>query len=127
MEKGPWPGIAMEPVSEPLRAQLSLAKGEGLLVSHVVQSSPANKAGLAQHDILLRLDDQILVEPSQLRKLIGMKKAGDRVKLVYMRKAERKETTATLSEHEIESSEHVPLNWSQRVYRKSPHAFFTFH
>jgi Spy/CpxP family protein refolding chaperone len=113
MEKGPWLGLAMEPVSDALRAQLSLAKGEGLLVSHVVQSSPANRAGLAQYDILLRLDDQILVEPAQLRKLIAMKKPGDHVKLVYMRKAERKETTATLIEHVIESFEHAPLTWSQ--------------
>jgi len=113
-EKGPWLGLAMEPASEALRAQLSLGKEEGLLVSHIVQSSPANKAGLARNDILLRLDDQILVEPSQLRKLISMKKPGDHVKLTYMRKAERKETTATLIEHTLESAEHPSLlDWSE--------------
>ncbi len=113
MEKGPWLGIGMEPVSEPLRAQLSLARSEGLVIDHVVPNSPAAGAGLAQYDVLLRLDDQILVEQSQLKKLIGMKKPGDRVKLVYVRKAERKETTATLAEHEIESFERAPLGWSQ--------------
>ncbi len=112
-EKGPWLGLAMEPASEALRAQLSLGKEEGLLVSHVVQSSPANRAGLARNDILLRLDDQILVEPSQLRKLISMKKPGDQVKLTYLRKAERKETTATLIEHVIQSAEHPTFEWSE--------------
>jgi len=104
-EKGPWIGIAMEPVSETLRAQLSLGKGEGIVVNHVAPESPAAKAGLAQNDILLRFDDQILVEGSQLRKLIAMKKAGDSVKLVFLRKGERKEAAATLIEHELEAGE----------------------
>lgn len=113
MEKGPWIGVAMEPVSETLRAQLSLAKGEGIVINHVAPEGPAAKAGLAQNDILLRFDDQIIVEGSQLRKLIAMKKPGDSVKLVYMRKGERKEATATLIEHEIEPAEHDPFHWFQ--------------
>jgi Spy/CpxP family protein refolding chaperone len=112
-EKGPWLGITTEPVSEPLRAQLSLAKGEGLVVGQVVPGSPAAAAGLAQNDILLRLDDQILVELTQLRKLVAMKKPGDQVKLVYLRKAARQEATATLAEHEIESAGLDVSKWLQ--------------
>ena len=115
MEKGTWLGITTEPVSDALRAQLSLAKGEGLLVGQVVSRSPAAAAGLMQNDVLLRLDDQIIVELSQLRTLIAMKKAGDKVKLVYVRKAARQEATATLAEHEIEASERVGANWLQAI------------
>ena len=115
MEKGPWLGIAMEPVSEPLAAQLPLAKGEGLLINHVIPNSPAAAAGLAQYDVLVRLDDQILVEPMQLKKLLAMKKPGDRVKLVYVHKAERKETSTTLVEHEIETAQRVPQNSPQMM------------
>jgi hypothetical protein len=66
------------------------------------------------------------VEPSQFRKLISMKKPGDRVKLVYVRKAERKETVATLIEHVIGSAEHVPFNaWqtppASLAGRRKPH------
>ncbi|HEV7406178.1 MAG TPA: PDZ domain-containing protein [Chthoniobacteraceae bacterium] len=114
-EKGTWLGITTEPVSETLRAQLSLAKGEGLVVGQVVPRSPAAAAGLMQNDILVRFDDQILVELSQLKTLIGMKKAGDHVKLVYLRKAARQEATATLAEHEIELSERGPVQWLQAV------------
>lgn len=110
-EKGPWIGIAMEPVPEVLRAHLSLARGEGIVVSHVAPESPAARAGLAENDILVRFEDQILVEPSQLRKLIGMKKPGDSVKLAYLRKGERKETSATLVEHEIEPAVHDRMPW----------------
>ena len=112
-EKGPWLGIAMEPVQEVVRAQLPLAPGEGVLIGHVAPESPAAKAGLQQNDILLRFEDQIIVEPVQLRKLIAMKKPGDTVKLAYLRKGERKDASVTLIEHEIEPGEHGPMQWLQ--------------
>jgi uncharacterized membrane protein len=110
-EKGPWLGIAMEPVQDVVRAQLSLAPGEGIVVNHVAPESPAAKAGLQPNDILLRFEEQILVEPSQLRKLIAMKKPGDSVKLTYLRKGERKDATVTLIEHEIEPGDGGPMQW----------------
>jgi membrane-associated protease RseP (regulator of RpoE activity) len=112
-EKGPWIGIAMEPVQDVVRAQLSLAPGEGVVINHVAPQSPAAKAGLEPNDILLRFEDQIIVEPGQLKKLIAMKKPGDTVKLTFLRKAERKESSATLVEHEIEPFEHGPMQWLQ--------------
>ena len=121
-EKGPWIGIAMEPVQDVVRAQLSLAPGEGIVIGHVAPESPAAKAGLQPNDILLRFEDQIIVEPSQLRKLIAMKKPGDTVKLTYLRKGERKEANVTLIEHEIEPGEHGPMQWLQMAPGANPGA-----
>ena len=112
-EKGPWLGIAMEPVQDVVRAQLSLAPGEGIVVGHVAPESPAAKAGLQPNDILLRFEDQIIVEPGQLKKLIAMRKAGDSVKLAYLRKGEKKDATVSLIEHEIEPGENNPAQWLQ--------------
>ena len=112
-EKGPWIGFAMEPVQDVVRAQLSLAPGEGVVINHVAPESPAAKAGIQPNDILLRFEDQIIVEPVQLKKLIAMKKPGDTVKLTLLRKGERKESNVTLIEHEIESFEHGPMQWLQ--------------
>jgi hypothetical protein len=110
-EKGPWIGIAMEQVQDVVRAQLSLAPGEGIVVSHVMPDSPAAKAGLQANDIILRFEDQIIVEMSQLKKLIAMKKPGESVKLTYLRKGERKDATVTLVEHEFETDEGNPVQW----------------
>ena len=112
-EKGPWLGIAMEPVQEVVASQLSLAPGEGVVINHVAPESPAAKAGLQPNDILLRFEDQIIVEQSQLKKLIAMKKAGDSVKLTYLRKGAKKDTSVTLVEHELETGEHGPMQWLQ--------------
>jgi len=51
----------------------------------------------------------------QLKKLLAMKKTGDRVKLVYVHKAERKETSTSLVEHEIETAQRVPQNSPQMM------------
>jgi membrane-associated protease RseP (regulator of RpoE activity) len=50
-----WLGIHAIPVDEAIRAHLGL--DERLIVQHVVPESPAAKAGLQQHDILLKFGD----------------------------------------------------------------------
>jgi len=54
----------------PLRAHLDLPENQGLIVVNVVPESPAAKAGLKQHDILLRANDKDLHEMSDLVDLV---------------------------------------------------------
>jgi hypothetical protein len=49
-------GVMVDPPSETLADQLGLKKGQGLVVREVVQDSPASKAGLKPHDILVELN-----------------------------------------------------------------------
>ncbi len=83
-----WMGIGVEPVSEVLRAQLSLEPDSGLAVSRVVADSSAAKAGLQVNDVLTRFNDQKLVSPTQLITLIAAQHAGDTVRLSYVRRAQ---------------------------------------
>ncbi len=100
LEKITFLGVAPGPVSDDLRAQLPLKPGEGIKVNHVAEGSPAASAGIKEHDILLRLDDQILVEPQQLKTLVKMHKPGDEVRIILLRKGEQKELKAVLAETE---------------------------
>src|SRR2546423_236074 len=73
-EKGPkvpmmFLGVETSQVPDVVTEQLGLTKGLGLVVEYVQPNSPAAQAGLQQNDILKTLNDQILIEPSQLRKL----------------------------------------------------------
>ena len=58
-----------------LAAQLKLPAGVGLLVQSVVDGSPA-ASDIKPHDIIDKLDDQILVEPTQLAVLGAHAQAG---------------------------------------------------
>src|ERR1043166_5888499 len=68
-EKVSFLGVTTSPVSSTLTEQLGLQKGIGLVVTGVVSDSPA--AGvLKAHDILLKLNDQLLIETHQLAVLV---------------------------------------------------------
>src|SRR5687768_16620703 len=66
LERGSYLGVACSPVSEVLRRQLKLPEGTGLVVDYVEPESPAQTAGIDPHDVLIRLNEQILVNPPQL-------------------------------------------------------------
>ena len=91
-----WLGLSTEESSDALASQLGLQPGEGLLVTYVATNSPAAKASLQKNDLLVEMEGQKLVLPAQLRKLVQMRKEGDKVVLTYYRGGKKQETTATL-------------------------------
>lgn len=90
-------GVEVEPVDEALAAQLKLPAEHGLVVRYVVPDSPAAAAGVQRHDVLTRLDDQLLIEPRQLAALVRSHQAGDTVRLTYMRAGAEARATASLT------------------------------
>ena len=95
-------GVVTAPLPEPVRAQTDLGEGIGLMVEHVQPESPAAAAGLVRHDILHKLNDQILVNPDQLRTLIRAAGAGAEVSLTVVRKGQPVTVKATLTEQTIQ-------------------------
>jgi len=62
-------GLRLSRASAVLRQQLALDRGAGLVVDEVAPASPAHRAGFRQHDVLVKLDDQLLVLPEQFNAL----------------------------------------------------------
>ena len=63
-------GLKLTRASVVLRQQLALKRGAGVVVDEVAAGSRAARAGFAQHDVLVRLDDQLLVLPEQFDVLL---------------------------------------------------------
>jgi serine protease Do len=59
-------GIAVTQPDETLRAHVELPAGAGLVATQTVANSPAEKAGVKVHDILLELDGKPLDSPETL-------------------------------------------------------------
>jgi serine protease Do len=105
-EKGPkvpvtYLGIETSQVPDVVSEQLGLAKGLGLVVEYVEPNSPAASAGIQQNDILKMLNDQILIEPSQLRKLLQTFSEGTDVTLTILRKGKEQKVTVKLAKKEV--------------------------
>lgn len=102
----PFIGIAMEPVPPPLRAHFGIDEGFGVMVGMVLEDSPAAKAGIRQHDLILKVDDQRIVNMEQLKALISSGKKGDVVKLTVISKGSEKVVGVTLDEKMMPAPSH---------------------
>jgi hypothetical protein len=94
-------GVETSQIPSVVSEQLGLAKGFGLVVDYVVPDSPSAAAGIQQNDILKMLNDQILIEPSQLRKLLQNFSEGTEVTLTILRKGQEQKITVKLTKKEV--------------------------
>jgi len=100
MVKAAYLGVATRPASPEVRAQLDLPDGVGLAVEFVDPEGPAKEAGVQRHDVLHKLNDQILINQHQFAVLVRTFKPGDEVTLTVIRKAKPRKIAATLVEKE---------------------------
>ncbi|CAN5805115.1 hypothetical protein BH20VER1_BH20VER1_19220 [soil metagenome] len=94
-------GVETSSVPRVVSEQLGLPRGFGLVVEYVAPDGPAAAAGVQPNDILRLLNDQILVEPDQLGKLVRSFPEGTAVTLTVLRKGAETKLTATLAKREV--------------------------
>jgi len=100
---GTWLGLATEEVQEALASQLQLGPGVGLVVTYVVPDSPAAKAGLQRNDVITEFDGQALILPAQLRKLVQVRKDGEKVRVTFFRAGKKDSASVTLSKTDLQT------------------------
>jgi hypothetical protein len=93
-------GIETRPADATLADQLSLPKNTGLIVRNIVPDSPAASV-LKRNDVLVRLDDQVLIEQRQLSVLVRNHRDGDEVVLTYIRGGKEATAKVKLTKHEV--------------------------
>lgn len=98
--RGAYLGVGVESPSEALRSQLKLPEGVGLVVNYVDDNSPS-RGVLHRHDVLEKIDDQLLVNAEQFVTLVRLHKPGDTVHLTLIREAARTTVDVKLAEKEL--------------------------
>lgn len=102
----PWLGAnGLEPMDPEVAKFLKLESQSGLVVSEVLEGSPAEKAGMKERDILLAVDGKPLprLKPDgavvgQVEREIDRRSPGDVMNLTVLRGSERIELSATLED-----------------------------
>jgi putative serine protease PepD len=87
-------GLQTVPIPQATAAEAGIS--EGLFVAGVVAGGPAAKAGLAQGDIITKLDGSPATTNVQLQELTLTKSPGDKVTVDYVRDGKAASTTVTL-------------------------------
>jgi hypothetical protein len=109
-EKVAFFGVGTSDPPPVLVEQLKLTPRQGMVVDFVEPQSPAEQSGVKQYDVLLKFDDQKLINPEQLRALVRLKKPGDDVKVSLIRQGQPMELVIELGEKEVEEPVEVGLD-----------------
>lgn len=68
----------------------------GALVARIEPKSPADKAGLADGDVIMAIDGQKIEDAAALMRTVSALNIGDKIKLQVNRRGQTKELTLTL-------------------------------
>ena len=94
----PFIGVMTRSLSPEVRAQTGLQEGFGLLVEEVLPDSPAKTAGIQQHDVLVMLGDQRLVNMEQLAVLVHSSARDSEVVFTLKRAGAEQKVTVKVGE-----------------------------
>ena len=92
-------GVGIQDITPELRDAFDLTKGQfGVLVTNVVEDSPAARAGIKSGDIIIEADGKTTSSTAQLRSRIGVKEVGDKVQLTILRNGDSLQLTVKVGE-----------------------------
>ena len=97
-------GASYISINQQIRKKYNLDVSKGALVKSrkgnaIIYSSPAQKAGLKDGDIITKIDGVEVSKNSSISSLIGEKSVGDTVEIFYIRDGREKSIRATLEEY----------------------------
>ena len=97
-----WLGVSIQPVDEDIKSALKLKEAKGALVAEVMPGTPAAKAGLADGDLIQKLNGRDLADPRDLTRSISALPPGEKARLTVLRGGLQKEIVVTLGTRDAE-------------------------
>ena len=101
-----WLGVLIQEVTKELAESFGLSKPMGALIANVEKGSPADKAGLAASDVVLKFDGKVVESSSELPRLVAAVKPGKRVMVQVWRKGGTKDISLVVGELPDKSGGH---------------------
>jgi serine protease Do len=93
-----WLGVAIQDLSAELAAQFGISDTKGVLVSDVMEDSPAKKAGFERADVIVEYDGKSMDSPTHLRNAVAQTPIGKKVSVKLIRDKKPKTIEVTIVE-----------------------------
>jgi len=97
---GAYLGVQLSGLSDDQAEYFDVKDGDGVLVTEVVEDSPAEAAGFEIYDVILEIDGESVEDPGAVVDIVSDHEEGDEIKVVVRRKGKNKTLEATLDERE---------------------------
>jgi serine protease Do len=96
-------GVYIQQMTQDLADSFGLKETQGILISKVVDGSPAARAGLKQGDVLLKLDGKKIGKIAEFRNAIAMTAPGTVLRLDVLRNGKSREVKVTVGKQQTDS------------------------
>lgn len=103
-----WLGVSIQELSPELASQFGVPEPKGVLVSDVLEGSPAKRAGLERGDVIVEYDGKPVENPTQLRNAVAQTVVGRKahVKLIRDKQVRLLEVTIAEQPKSVAQAEH---------------------
>jgi serine protease Do len=103
-----WLGVVIQDVNKELAKSFGLKQTSGILISEVQKDSPASAAGLKQGDVILRLNNNVMNNVSDLRNRVALLQPKSKAILDIIRDGREKKVQVTIGEQPSSFAAGVP-------------------
>ncbi|NCO53086.1 MAG: DegQ family serine endoprotease [Deltaproteobacteria bacterium] len=91
-------GVYIQDMNKTLAESFGLKEGKGILISQVIEGSPAQKGGLKQGDVVLEMGGQEVGKVADFRNRISFTSPGSKIKLLLLRNGKKETLTVEIGE-----------------------------
>lgn len=92
-------GVSLQEINDNLAEYLSIPKS-GVLITEILEGSPAEKAGLNPGDVIQKIDGKPVKNFSAFQEMMGRHSVGDTVNLTIFRKGQSGEYSVSVQDYE---------------------------
>lgn len=93
-----WLGVSIQELTPELSSQFGITETKGVLVSDVMDDSPAKKAGFERADVIVEYDGKSMDSPTHLRNAVAQTPVGKKVVVKLIRDKKPKTIDLTIVE-----------------------------
>ena len=95
-------GVYIQDIDQDLADSFELDQTTGILVAQVIEDSPAEKAGIKQGDVILKLNGEKIDKVAKFRNTIALTRPGTKIKLTVLRDGKTKQLKVTIGSLETD-------------------------
>src|SRR5215467_102379 len=93
-----WLGVSIQELTPELATQFGIGETKGVLVSDIMDDSPAKKAGFERADVIVEFDGKPMDSPTHLRNAVAQTPIGKKVPIRLIRDKKSRTLEVTIAE-----------------------------
>lgn len=100
-------GVIAQNITPELAQALDLENDKGVVITQVVDGSPAKKAGIKSDDVIIKVNENDISSAAQLHNLMGIHHPGSKIHITLLRDGSVKHLTATAGDPTAKLKQHA--------------------